>query len=789
MKKSIESNIRLNVFLIYALVAIICGTVFFYFYSSSRHIGTKRITVEEYNRELGEINKLIHAINQAQGEASLYVGTKRNRHLRNFRRQVGEIESKIDSIKAGEALFIGDSILSEISVLLKEKGRSMTALNLQFNNQTLLDSLSLRLQAQRPLERIEMYTDTSIVTTYSDTLVQAAPKKSFMQRLSNVFSPQAKEDTIVTVAQTTTNVIKITETDTLPIQRAIEEAREDYSRHISRLERQVGSLILADQDISSKLSDLLIQLYSQIVNSRLDEIEAEETVSKQNNIRMLIGGGFVLLVILLFIIFIIHDVNKGYKARIALEEANKRTRQLMESRHQLLLSVAHDVKTPLNSILGYLELSRQKQQLSAKEIVSMRNSGKHILALLNNLLDFSRLEQGTLQLVCKNFSLLELCDELYDMFAPLAETKKLSFTYDANFNPELILYSDPLRIRQIITNILSNAIKYTQEGSIFFVINYHEEVLTVVITDTGVGIPIDKQEKIYLPFTRVDENSALAEGSGFGLYVVKGLVDLFEGELYHHSSEGNGTRVTVHLNVKKGEQIVTESVAGNLLIIDDDGPSLTMMRQLCEQLGHHVVTCQIWAEFEKALTHLADFDTILTDMEMGYFSGKDVLTQIRERDPEKPVILASGRMDYHTDRACIEGFTGFLEKPVTLKNLRLLIGGDVEEKFETESLFDETSDEMIEVIEQFLYTAINHLVLLKEGIEADDFDTVHYVCHKMTPMFLLLEADKEIITILWEIDIRRPGDITTDYLWKEKITRLIDLTEAFLGEVQEKYLP
>ena len=194
----------------------------------------------------------------------------------------------------------------------------------------------------------------------------------------------------------------------------------------------------------------------------------------------------------------------------------------MESRHKLLLSVSHDIKTPLSSILGNVELMDKTG--NEKEFSSIQQSADHILNLLNNLLEYSSLEQGKLQIRNESFNLRQICDETAEMFRPIAKHKNLDFVYEPDMEEDSFILSDRLKIKQILSNIISNGIKYTLEGSVRFKARTGRNLVVFDITDTGVGIPPDKLEDVFKPFVRIETYNQFAEGSGYGMSVVKGLV-------------------------------------------------------------------------------------------------------------------------------------------------------------------------------------------------------------------------------------------------------------------------
>lgn len=786
MKKSIETNIRLNAIFIYLLIALVCGGVFIYFYTNWKNIDSKKKTIEEYNEQLVQISELIYSVNQAQAEVNLFIITEKRNHLNEFQEQAKNINLRIDSLKNSQYDFGIDTILTEITELLKRKEKSIILLNKQFSFTNPIDSLSRELTDFS--SSLQKEQPDSLQTIIIESSKPA--KKGFWRRLGSVFSPNKEikaDTTIISVPVDTTPTVPI---DTLQVSRIIRQARVNYKQQMAAIENQINSVVLADQNITSRITELLIQLYNKIIQTRMEELDEDEELLRKNNIHALIvGGGIALFLILVFIILILHYVNKGYSARKALEQENDRTRQLMESRHKLLLTVSHDVKTPLNSMLGYIELYRKQGILTTKEITPLNSSGSHILALLNNLLEFSSLEKGSITLVNRNFSPFELCSELCAMFIPLTNKKSLTFVYHIDFVTNLTLYSDCLRIRQILTNIISNAIKYTIEGSISFNASYKNKTLEFRISDTGVGIPADKQQDLFKPFTRIEENNVLDEGNGFGLYVVKGLIELFKGDMQFQSEPGKGTTITISLPVQESKLVEINQSARQILLIDDDSVYLDMLSGLCQQLGHQVKICINRSEFNKEVLNLHTYDCILTDMEMGSFTGKEVLKRTREINKEIPVILITGRQDFNQSLLLSDGFTDYLLKPITLNGLHSLIGGKIgkEQINNASGLFGQGEKEIRPLMEDFIMVTVNHLILLKETMNEDNFEKAQYLCHKMLPMFLQLDAPSDITQILKHMDSLRGVEKPDEKTW-EQIQLLIDRIEKYLTNLEETYL-
>lgn len=790
MKKSIENKIRFNVALIYMIVALVCGGMILYVYKLRDNIDNQKREIEQYHQTLSLTNELVYLVNQAQTTANLYVSTKKNRYQRSFREHVQSIDSLIDSLAVLAIQPAQEDVLREISTLLNKKVAIVKRLNNQFNSFNPLDQINEKLRTYEPI----VEEDSVVVTTViQDTIIHTAPKKKFWKRLSEVFSPRKNTDTIVTYSTFKADTLTIDKTETKAIISEVsdyaEQARINYAQRIDAIEKQVNNLIASDHQISSQISDLLIKLYRETIDDTLEEIHKSEQYIRRNYNYSIIGGVISLVLILIFVILIINDVNKGYAARLALEKANIHILQIMDSRHKLLLSVSHDIKTPLNSILGYLELWCNKPTVKEQEVVSMQNSGKHILALLENLLEFSSLEQGTLQVNPTKFHIAELCHETVDMFAPLAAHKNIVFEHLIDFSDSLLLSADSLKIKQIIINILSNSVKYTVRGSIRFQATCDETNLYFQVDDTGAGIPKEKIDQIFKPFSRIEKNNSLAEGTGLGMFVVKGLIELLQGNITVRSEVGYGTCVKVSIPVEViAEKIKNRSLS--ILAVDDDPTLLAVLSDMLARLGHSVVTCKDQIAFNQLQESISNYDAVITDMEMGSFSGVDILHSIRKINTDIQVFIMTARTDFNDKQANLLGFDGYLQKPFFMSSLARLFGRKERSEYDLKSLedmFDGDHDAISRILQVFVNTTSDNVQQLREAIDQDNFTHTQAICHKMLPMFSQLGAI-DAVTFLKKMDSLRGFDVSLYPEWKQDTMGLIEKAEKLTTHIQKTRL-
>lgn len=367
----------------------------------------------------------------------------------------------------------------------------------------------------------------------------------------------------------------------------------------------------------------------------------------------------------------------------------------------------------------------------------------HITALLENLLEFSAIEQGTLSTTRQTFELNALRAEMEQMFRPLVERKQLHFESSAT---TVRICADRIKLKQILINLISNAVKYTPQGNIRLEMTAVNGNLSVKVTDTGAGIPAEKLSDLFKPFTRVERNNALAHGSGLGMYVVKGLVELLDGTIRVESVPDEGTTFSVDLPV---EEVPSTLVAGpkRIAVFDDDPVIVRIVTDMLHRLGHQVVE--------------SDYDLILTDMEMDEITGLDVL----QSAGHLPVVVMTGRSDFSYEKARQLGFTDYIAKPFTLESMQLVMGEG--KPAGVDDFLGEDEDEILRIFKQSTAQNFQDLSLALEG---NDYSEARRLCHKMLPMFVLLGYPSDELK---RMDIHRDETYPD---WQQDVKRILAIT-------------
>ena len=734
MAKSIESKIRINVAIIYVIVALGVVAVMIYFNDLRKAISYQRLELENQYTLLTAANDLMFAVNQVQSSASLYMSSKDKNHLHDYSLSIDTVEVIIEAIsglKPNE-----EEKLRRINALIREQELNINKLDVQFAERNPVTLINQRLQEFEPyVQRDTVYTTLHVRT---DTIINEMPKRGILKRLGDVFSPT--KDSVKILTSEWIDTVRTIRRDSLAIiyevEKMAQRAQLIYEQNLKKIEKQVGELIASINDIAVEISALLLEFHKETLQTTRSMMDHSEVEIKRNYLYSTIGGVLALLFILIFMGLIIANINKGLKVRKNLEAANARTRQIMESRHKLLLSVSHDIKSPLNSVLGYLSMMEKDDRVR-----SMQHSSEHILTMLDNLLEFSSLEQGTLQKSLSDFHLTDLWRSIYDMFLPLASQKGLMFTYSAD---DIRIRTDVVKLKQIVINLVSNAIKYTKNGEVEYRAKFGHNQLEIVVRDTGIGIPDEKMTQIFIPFNRIEEHIAVADGTGLGLFVVKGLVDLLGGEIIVRSVVETGTTIFVTIPV---ERSVKEIPGGSLRIkvFDDDEVVVMMVSELLLQLGHQVVE--------------SDYELIITDMEMGDISGLDILHQAAD---EIPVVVMTGRADFSAQKATELGFDGFLAKPITKESLREIVGVG-------NSIDDFFGSNLDEIITLFRLSVEDDFMVLKQALSDNNFEQAQSICHKMYPKFAQLNYPTEALR---KMDERRNGSREG---WQDDVQKILSI--------------
>ena len=375
------------------------------------------------------------------------------------------------------------------------------------------------------------------------------------------------------------------------------------------------------------------------------------------------------------------EIAEHEKTDAKLQQATKMADRANTAKSRFLSSMSHEIRTPLNSIMGYAYILQKDPQIPAhrrQAVDILKRSGEHLSALIEDILDITRIEAGKFELRHEPIDFPQFIEHLVSIFKPQAEDKGLSFYCQiVNTLPQRIR-GDEKRVGQILINLLGNAIKFTTTGEINFRISYSCGVTTFQVVDTGPGIHHDQLQNIFQPFTQLP-NENLCSGSGLGLTISKILCDIMGGELAVVSDQDQGSIFTVRLllpNLGGAQQYFQEDdIIGYLrkyqkiLVVDDQPEHRDLVMSILQPLGFGIIeACSGIECLIKVQKNPPDL--ILLDLSMPGLDGAGTAEQLRQQGYTMPIVVLSANA-YPSDRliAINAGCNDFLAKPIQVSEL------------------------------------------------------------------------------------------------------------------------
>lgn len=715
-----------------------------------------------------------------------------------YKRAMKEASALINSLQQLLTDTLQQMRLDTVRSLLRNKEQNMV-LVLEAMKQSPTDELYRQQLDSLIMQQDSILSSTHVrrraVTHRNSYTIHHKPKK-FFRRLADVFSPGKPDSTQVD------NIIQEEYTDTIDeaynpvdtiatmltsIQHKVFQTRQESMR---TLDARINQLRIAGGRVSQRVNQLLDNIEDDEQKAMEVRIAHEQDIRQQAAWTMATIAILAVLLVLIFFTIIWRDITRSNHYRKELEKAKLYAENLLVAREKLMLTITHDIKAPAGSIIGYIDLLIRLVQDRRQQFYlhNMKSSANHLLDLITSLLDYHRLEAGKMDIHPVTFNPHELFESIYTSFLPGAEKKQLTLNFEENIPRTLNLEGDPFRIRQIAENLISNALKFTSQGSITIQVDYEQNRFTFRVEDTGCGMSIQEQQRVFQAFTRL-QSAQGQEGFGLGLSITKKLVELLNGEITIESAPGKGSMFQVVLFLPKVtkapitqvETLSDDKKQWRILLIDDDRIQLNLTEVMIYDLFNHaqhnippVIKCCTQPEELFKLIASETFDIVFTDIQMPAMNGFELLQKLRSLDVPQakniPAIAITARSDMDETDFCTQGFAGCLHKPFNQTELLKIFKTHMQEDWkgntvQTDSKLSDTEctynfspltafsgDDPAaahEILETFIGESTKNYERMKQALSNKDMADLCNVAHKMLPTFTMIEARKAIPALQW----------------------------------------
>jgi signal transduction histidine kinase/FixJ family two-component response regulator/HPt (histidine-containing phosphotransfer) domain-containing protein len=626
-----------------------------------------------------------------------------------FFRQSKQMRKVLDTLKR---LYAQDTLqmlrVASIEQLLVQRDKQFV--NYLKVRETLVNNKTLSRQMKQfnaLVSKNEAQPDTTIVTTEQKTLTTTLvpEQKDTRGFLGKIFSRKKREEAksfrIVNEENVKRDTIALSNNGKVAkvlkrSLRAIEHAQRQKSERFVDREAELAN---ANTELVNQMLTILRRVEQEAVTQiELSSIQAKRVVNtgiSRISIIMLVFFGLTL--VLLY--FILTDITRSIRYRKDLEAARDEAEFHGRAKQRFLSNMSHEIRTPLQSIIGYAELIRQQIRPERKDIDAIYYSSEHLLQIVNEVLDYNRIVSGKFTFASETFNIRKLLGEVILILGPHAEKKNLKLKTAFDLDQLSYISGDPFRLKQILLNLIGNAIKFTPNGEVLLSVFYKRKGndlhFTFVVKDTGIGFSEQDAQVIFGEFEQSEHTGPnVKEGSGLGLAIVKALVEGQEGRIYAKSKKDQGSTFTVYLRYSIAEQPAIsladplKLAAGmEVWVVDDDQLILDLCKIIFERnnIKYRYFNSPL-AMLDAPLVNNLGF--VLMDLRMPELSGSELFKRLKPKLNPKIHVYAVTAQVLPEERALLLnlGFDGVVMKPFREQEL-LSLFKDVEEPTSTESLF------------------------------------------------------------------------------------------------------
>jgi len=806
---SAKRSITIKVVTGYAIVAILAGLAVWYVYNQVIAYSEIAQSNTENNQQLILVSEISTSLNESENTSRRLIQSGEEEELSLYNTQIDTIKAKLKRLEQTYDNIDLENEADSINKLLDQKTENLK-----------------ELVALRDTDRNTNYYSKALNELRN---IDASFKNyNYENRFRNLKSYQ--KDVLVKWLEYSRedNAEKITTERLDSVVKSVRRVLTDLEFANRQFQNEViqkeNELLNNDLILNQQLQSLLSELELKERENSVERAEVFQNMLNKTSSIIIMGGCIILLIILYFIINILGDVTRSQRYRVQLEEAKDFAESLLASREQFMAAITHDLRSPLTTVMGYTDLI-QKTELNEKQkhyLTQIKKSSQFILRLVNDLLDLSKLEAGKMLVEKLSFNPKKLLKDTVNNIIPAEKNKDVKIIIKVSDDTNVQIQSDPFRIKQILANLISNAWKFTEKGSILIAAQLQEKssnnhILEIRVKDSGIGISKEMQASIFEEFSQ--ENSSIEKrfgGSGLGLAITKRLTELLEGNIKVVSEQGKGSEFIIMIPVVKlsetreePERLENEELSAaepdldasgmKVLIVDDEPGQLSLTVEVARSMGFDIETAENGKE---ALAKLktTGFDLVLTDIQMPILDGFELIKAIRTGENLKnlPVIALSGRTDIELDTYKKAGFQNKLLKPYKPIDLKQNISSLLEVKYEEKEAVDNENgrlksenydlsdiyefsghddDAMQTIIQAFLDGASTSYKDLEEAYNNEDTDKMGKLAHRMLPMLRQMKAN-EVIAVLVKMEARDPVSASEFNYFGRKMKELMNSLET-----------
>ncbi len=566
-----------------------------------------------------------------------------------------------------------------------------------------------------------------------------------------------KQESVDQAAESRTQVVgRLTK-----LRKEISERNEDLRR---QMEMQTDSLRLRNEYLNRNFARLMHDFQQASTEKRAEEMEDMLAMRRQS---FLCIAGLTLLGMLLCIVlyYIIHrDIRRRYREKLKLIALNKEKHELLEQKERCMMTMSHELRSPLSAVMGYAELLPDISYDGKANYVkqSILQAGERMQSMLNTLLSYYQLTAGKVRVNPVLFSPQSIERTLERLFSVAAEEKGLTLNTEYVGDETAVVSGDRERILQIGQNLLSNAVKFTDEGCVSLTVRYEGGVMCMEVGDTGTGMTDEEKERVFEPFARL-ANADVQEGFGLGLNITKELIGLLGGQLDMDSKKGEGTtfRITLPLPLASGIkedmlELKTTDLPKKLRVIavDDDIVILNLVQKQMEYAGVHCDICRNPSEMVERLRE-GHYDLLLTDIKMPGMNGYELLELLRNSNvgnsKEIPVLVITAHVPRKKEELVEAGFDGCLYKPFAREELYAAVNAALEKgkernrhaetseiDFSSLLVKEEDGKEMLDILHE---QTQRDMEALADIVGRQDMNALTDMVHHLLPVWTMLRID------------------------------------------------